>query len=95
MAFSCIDMGFYISIPGTVTFKSASALHEVVRQVPLECLLIETDCPFLTPAPHRGKRNEPSFVRLVADKIAEIKKIETGRVAEATSANARKAFRIP
>jgi TatD DNase family protein len=94
MAFSCIDMGFYISIPGTVTFKSASTLHEVVRQVPLDRLLIETDCPFLTPVPHRGKRNEPAFVRLVADKIAEIKKIEPGRVAEATSANARSAFRI-
>jgi len=94
MAFACIDMGFYISIPGTVTFKSAAVIQEVVRQVPLEHLLIETDCPFLTPVPHRGKRNEPSYVRLVAEKIAEIKKLPLADVARITTGNAQKIFQI-
>jgi TatD DNase family protein len=95
MAFACIDMGFYISIPGTVTFKSAAVIQEVVRRVPLEWLLVETDCPFLTPVPHRGRRNEPAHVRLVAQKIAEIKRLTPEQVAEATTANARKAFGLP
>lgn len=95
MARACIDMGFFISIPGTVTFKSAAPLQEVVRQVPLESLLVETDCPFLTPVPYRGGRNEPAYVRLVAEKIAEIKKLSPDEVAGITSGNARKLFRIP
>jgi TatD DNase family protein len=94
MAFACIDMGLYISIPGTVTFKSAVLIQEVVRQVPLEHLLIETDCPFLTPAPHRGRRNEPSYVRLVAEKIAELKKTDLADVARITTANALELFGI-
>ncbi|MBN2108296.1 MAG: TatD family hydrolase [Deltaproteobacteria bacterium] len=94
MAFACIDMGFYISIPGTVTFKSAQLIQEVVRNVPLEHLLIETDCPFLTPAPYRGKRNEPSYVRLVAEKIAQIKQLPIDEVARATATNTRKVFRL-
>jgi TatD DNase family protein len=94
MAFACIDMGFYISIPGTVTFKSARLIQDVVRNVPLEHLLIETDCPFLTPVPHRGKRNEPSYVRLVAEKIALIKQLHIDEVAQATAANTRKVFRL-
>lgn len=94
MARACIDMGFYISIPGTVTFKTSAALQEVVRAVGLEHMLIETDCPFLTPVPHRGKRNEPAYVRLVAEKIAEIKKISPEEVACITGGNAQKLFRI-
>ena len=66
-----LDMGFHLSIPGTVTYKNASSLREVVRYMPLERMLPETDAPFLTPEPHRGKRNEPSFVTLVVKQIAE------------------------
>jgi TatD DNase family protein len=94
MAFACIDMGFFISIPGTVTFKSARVIQDVVRSVPLKHLLIETDCPFLTPVPHRGKRNEPAHVRLVAEKIAEIKQLHFDEVARATAENACKVFRL-
>jgi len=95
MARSCIDLGFLISIPGTVTFKNASTLHEVVREVGLEHLLVETDCPFLTPAPHRGKRNEPAYVRFVAEKIAELKKTSFADVVERTGANACRLFGLP
>jgi TatD DNase family protein len=95
MAFACIDMGFYISIPGTVTFKSALLIQDVVKAVPLEHLLIETDCPFLAPVPHRGKRNEPSYVRLVAQKIAELRKASFDEVAQVTSDNARNVFCLP
>lgn len=94
MAFACIDMGFYISIPGTVTFKNARTLQEVVCEVPLEHLLIETDCPFLTPVPFRGKRNEPSYVKLVAEKIAEIKKIAVEEVGRITSQNTKRLFAL-
>jgi len=94
MAFDCIDMGFYISIPGTVTYKNAVQLHDVVAQVPLEHLLIETDCPFLTPVPFRGKRNEPAYVKLVAEKISEIKKIPLEEVARTTTHNAMSLFSL-
>lgn len=94
MAAACIDMGFYISIPGTVTFKNAQAIQNVVKSVPLEHLLIETDCPFLTPVPHRGRRNEPAYVRLVAEKIAEIQQVHFDEVARVTADNTRKIFRL-
>jgi TatD DNase family protein len=82
-----LDMGFYLSISGPVTFQNAGRLREVVSYIPLERLLIETDCPYLTPAPHRGKRNEPKYVRYVAEKIAEIKQIDVRIVAQATMVN--------
>jgi len=94
MAKACIEMGFYISIPGSITYKNAGPFHEIVRRLPLESLLVETDAPFLTPVPFRGKRNEPSFVRYTAEKIAEIKKIAFEKVAEATAQNALKVFRL-
>ena len=94
MAKKCLDMGFYISIPGTITFKNAGPFHEMVRRLPLESLLVETDAPFLTPVPFRGKRNEPSFVEYTAQKIAEVKGISFEAVAEATSANALQVFRL-
>ncbi len=92
MARACIDLGFLISMPGTVTFKNAATLHAVVTDIPLEHILIETDCPFLTPVPHRGKRNEPAYVRFVAEKIAELKKMSVEDVAASTSANACRLF---
>ena len=94
MAKTCIEMGFYISIPGSITYKNAGPFHEIVRRLPLESLLVETDAPFLTPVPFRGKRNEPSFVRYTAEKIAEIKKVAFEKVAEATARNALDVFRL-
>lgn len=92
MANSCIDMGFYISIPGTVTFPKAVGLQEIVKKLPISRILIETDCPFLTPVPYRGKRNEPSFIRYVAEKIASLKGKSFEEVAEITSQNFRSLF---
>ena len=94
MAKACIDMGFYISIPGSITFKNASGLRETVKKLPLDSLLVETDAPFLTPEPFRGKRNEPGFVRYTAQKIAEIKKVPFEKVAEASSENALRVYRL-
>ena len=92
MAAACIDMGFFISIPGTITFKNASILQDVVMKVPLESILIETDAPFLAPVPFRGKRNEPAYVRYVAEMIAEIKKVPLETVALVTTINAKRLF---
>ncbi|KPJ60066.1 MAG: hydrolase TatD [Deltaproteobacteria bacterium DG_8] len=95
MASQCLDMGFYISIPGTITFNNASLLQEVVRHIPLERIFLETDAPFLAPVPFRGKRNEPSYVRYVADKIAKIKRLDFEEVANVTSHNAKTLLQIP
>ncbi|MGL5507008.1 MAG: TatD family hydrolase [Paraclostridium sp.] len=89
-----IKMGCYISIPGTVTFKNNKKTVEVVREIPLEYLLIETDSPYMAPVPHRGKRNDPSMVQFVADKIAQEKGISYETVCEATKENAKKLFNI-
>jgi TatD DNase family protein len=94
MAKECIEMGFYISIPGTVTFKNTGGFQEIIKRLPLESLLIETDAPFLAPVPFRGKRNEPSYVRYTAQKVAEIKKISFEKVAEATTENALRVYRL-
>ena len=94
MARACIDLGFYISIPGTVTFKNARNLHAVAQQIPLERMLIETDCPYLVPVPFRGKRNEPAYVVHVAARIARLREVSAAEVAAATSANARRLFGI-
>ncbi len=89
-----LSMGFYISIPGTVTFSKAYRLQEVVRSVPIERLLLETDSPFLAPHPYRGKRNEPSYVKYTAKKVGEIKDVEYEQVLETTSQNALLLFGI-
>lgn len=94
IAQECVDMNFYISLGGPVTFKNAKKPKEVADVIPLEKLLIETDCPYLTPHPHRGKRNEPSYVKLVAEQIAEIKGLSTEEIAQATTENAKKLFGI-
>jgi TatD DNase family protein len=94
MAKECIGMGFYISVPGSITYKNAESFREIVRKLPLEYLLVETDAPFLTPVPFRGKRNEPGYVRYTAEKVAEIKKVSIEKVAEATTANAFRVFRL-
>jgi TatD DNase family protein len=94
IAKECIEMGFFISIPGSITFKNTGGFQEVVRQIPLESLLVETDAPFLTPVPFRGKRNEPSYVRYTAQKVAEIKKVSFEKVAEVTTENALRVYRL-
>ena len=87
MAEKCIDLGFFISISGVVTFDKSGKIRDVVERVPLSSLLLETDAPYLTPVPHRGKRNEPSFMVHTAGKVAEIKKISREEVARQTSLN--------
>lgn len=89
-----LALGFFISVAGVVTFKTAEGLREAVRAVPLDRLLIETDSPFLTPVPLRGKRNEPAHVALVAAKVAEVKGLSVEAVGAATSDNARRAFHL-
>jgi TatD DNase family protein len=87
MAKAAMAMGFYISISGIVTFKSATALQEVVKALPLERLLVETDAPYLAPVPYRGRENEPAFVVEVAQFIADLRQIPLATLAEATSRN--------
>lgn len=87
VARAALDMGFYISFSGIVTFKNAEALKEVARFVPLERMLIETDAPYLAPVPHRGQTNEPAYVRHVAEYIAELKELEVEQVAQQTTKN--------
>src|SRR4051812_46928728 len=94
VAKECVKMNFYISLGGPVTFKNAKKPKEVAIEIPLEKLLIETDCPYLAPHPNRGKRNEPGYVKLVAEEIAELKGLTFEEVAEATTRNAKKLFAI-
>lgn len=94
MARYCIERGFLISIPGTVTYPNSDALREVVRSVRVESMLIESDCPYLSPVPHRGKRNEPAFIRNTAAAIAELKNLSIEDVGRITSHNARRLFRL-
>ncbi len=92
MAEQAMDLGFYLSISGPVTYKNARQLPGIVRALPIDRLLVETDCPFLAPHPHRGKRNEPAYVRLVAERIAELKGMSLDALARATTANAQHLF---
>jgi len=87
VAQAAIDLNFYISLSGIVTFKNAHTVHEVAQHVPLERLLIETDSPYLAPVPYRGQRNDPSKVVHVAEKIAEIKGVPVAKVAQASTEN--------
>lgn len=90
----CLDMNFYISLGGPVTFKNAPLPKEVAKEVPFDRLLIETDAPYLAPHPKRGKRNEPAYVKLVAEKIAELRGVTLEEVAEQTTKNAFQVFGI-
>jgi TatD DNase family protein len=94
VAKECVEMNFYISLGGPVTFKNAKKPKEVAQEIPLHKLLIETDCPYLAPHPYRGKRNEPSYVKLVAEQIAELKGIPYEEVSQATTENAKILFGI-
>ncbi|HLR08595.1 MAG TPA: TatD family hydrolase [Bacillota bacterium] len=91
---ACLDMNFYISLGGPVTFKNAPLPKEVASQVPLDRLLVETDAPFLAPHPNRGKRNEPAYVKLVAEKIAELRGMSLEEVSQTTTKNAFSVFAL-
>jgi TatD DNase family protein len=91
MALRGLEMGFLISFAGPITYGGEKK-QEIARKIPLDKILIETDCPYLTPVPHRGKRNEPAYVRHVAEKIAEIRGVSFDEVAEVTSRNAVELF---
>lgn len=94
LADEVLNMGFYISIPGVVTFNKADTLKEAVRHVPITSLLLETDAPFLAPVPRRGKRNLPAYVLHTAQKVAELKNVTLAEVARQTTKNAEKLFRF-
>ncbi len=89
-----IELGLYISLNGILTFNSAKNLQHTVESIPLNKILLETDCPFLTPEPNRGKRNQPSYVKYVAKKIAEIKNISQEKVEKVTTENAKNLFQL-
>jgi TatD DNase family protein len=89
-----LGLNLYIGMDGPVTFEKATGLHEVARQVPLERLLLETDAPYLTPHPYRGRRNEPAYVAYVAERIAALKDLAVETIAAATTANAQRFFRL-
>ncbi len=98
LARDALDLGFFLSFSGVLTFQNATMLRDIAKTVPMDRVLVETDCPYLTPVPHRGKRNEPAYVTLVAETLAEVRSAvsettleEIGRV---TSENARRLFKI-
>jgi TatD DNase family protein len=94
MAQQCLDLGFYLSFPGTISYPKNDELREVVRQVAIDRMLVETDCPYLSPQKFRGKRNEPAYVRYTAEKVAEIKALNIDDVARITSRNCYDLFGI-
>jgi TatD DNase family protein len=95
IADAALEMGFYLGFTGPVTYKKADELRAIAARVPLERILIETDGPYLTPHPHRGERNEPGYVRLVAEHIAALRDIDFAAFAGATTANAEYLFALP
>lgn len=99
LAHEALALGFYLSFSGVLTFRNAAPLQDVAKAVPLDRLLVETDCPYLTPVPRRGQRNEPAFVKLVAEKLVEVRMASEGLTIEdvgrITSDNARRLFKIP
>ncbi|MEX5216568.1 MAG: TatD family hydrolase [Nitrospira sp.] len=96
LAKDALDLGFYVSFSGILTFQNAGMLRDIAKTIPVDRLLIETDCPYLTPVPHRGKRNEPGYVRHVAQTLADLLNgMSLDAIAETTAANARRLFKIP
>jgi len=94
MLHKALDLGFHVSFTGNITYKK-SILDEIVRATPLDKIMIETDSPYMTPVPHRGKRNEPQFVRFIAQKIADIHALNLEEIITMTSNNAKSLFRLP
>ena len=95
MATQAMDLGFYISFSGIVTFKNAFQLQEIAKKIPLESMLIETDAPYLAPVPHRGKTNQPAYVRYVAEYIAYLRNEPLALIADHTTQNFRQLFHLP
>lgn len=91
---AALDLNFYLAFGGVLTFKNAPVQQQVAQNVPLERILLETDSPYLAPVPFRGKRNEPAYVRYVADKLAELRRLSVAEVADITTANAHKLFKF-
>ena len=87
-----VKMGYYIGVGGVVTFKNSRVLKEVVKAIPLECIVVETDCPYLAPAPHRGKRNSSAYLPLVIEEIARLKEITAEEVENVTYENAQRLY---
>jgi TatD DNase family protein len=94
VAKAAIDLGFYISFSGILTFKKATSIKEVAQNIPLDKMLIETDSPYLAPTPHRGKTNQPAFVKHVAEEIARLRDISVEEVGVATSQNFNRLFKL-
>ena len=94
LAQAAIELGFFIGVDGPITYQNARRLPAIVKALPLDRLLLETDAPFLTPHPHRGQRNEPAYVRLVAEEIADLKNLSLEEVAQTTTANAQALFQF-
>jgi TatD DNase family protein len=90
-----LALGLHISVSGILTFKAAGGLREAAARIPPDRLLVETDCPFLAPVPHRGRRNEPSYVRLTAEKLAEVRGVPLAEIERTTTENARRVLRLP
>lgn len=95
MAKRAMDLGFYISISGIITFRNAEELRDVVRQIPVERLLVETDSPYLAPIPYRGKPNQPAYVREVCEYVATLKGLSLEEFAKITTQNVKNLFKIP
>ena len=94
VASAAMDLGFHISFSGIVTFRNAVALQDVARRVPLERMLVETDSPYLAPVPFRGKRNQPAYVRHVAESIARLRDVPVETIASATTDNFARLFNV-
>lgn len=94
MALEYVKMGFYIGVGGVVTFKNGKKLKEVVQGIPMESIVLETDCPYLTPMPYRGKRNDSTYIPLIVQEIAQLKGISVEEVIQITYNNARKLYRF-
>ncbi|HEX7102198.1 MAG TPA: TatD family hydrolase [Nitrolancea sp.] len=91
----CLDLGLHIGLGGAVTFRKMKSLHEAVRQIPLDRIVLETDAPYMTPSPHRGERNEPAYVRYILDRIAAIRESDADELATKTTWNATELFGLP
>ena len=94
MALEFVKMGFYIGVGVVVTFKNGKKLKETVEAIPLESIVLETDCPYMSPEPFRGKRNQSSYIRYVAEEIARIKGVSVESVLEQTEKNAKKLYHL-
>jgi TatD DNase family protein len=90
-----LALGMYLSFSGVLTFRNADAVREAAQKAPLDRILVETDCPFLAPVPHRGKRNEPAWVALTAARLAELRGLQLAEIERATTENSRAALRLP